>query len=68
MVRCRHELGQGWVVEDSILRQHVVGNIEVEAFCPIVVPSAEGDGQANLPMGVIEPFVTLKNNRVGMSR
>jgi hypothetical protein len=49
VVRCRHELDQGWVAKDGVVGQHDVGNVEVEGFCPVVVPNAEGDGNANLP-------------------
>jgi hypothetical protein len=49
VVRCRHELCQGWVAEDGIAGQRDVGDVEVEAFRPVVVPGTEGDGQANLP-------------------
>jgi hypothetical protein len=52
VMRCRHESCQGWVAKDGIVRQRDVGDVEVEAFCPVVVPGAEGDGQANLPDGL----------------
>jgi hypothetical protein len=51
VVHCYHEPCQGWVAEDGIVRQRDVGNIKVEAFCPVVLLSAEGDGQANLSDG-----------------
>jgi hypothetical protein len=44
VMRCRHESCQGWVAEDGILRQCNVGNVKVEAFYPVVVPGAKGDG------------------------
>jgi hypothetical protein len=68
VVCCRHELGQGWVAEDGVVGQRDVGDVQVKAFCPVVVPSVEGDGQANLSDGRVEPSVTPKNGRVGMSR
>jgi hypothetical protein len=35
---------QGWITKDGIVWQRDVGDVEVEAFCPLVVPGAEGDG------------------------
>jgi hypothetical protein len=51
VVRCHHELCQGWVDKDGVVRQRDVGDVEVEAFRPIVVPGAKGDRQADLPNG-----------------
>jgi hypothetical protein len=33
-----------------------IGHVEVEAFCPVVVLGAEGDGQAYLPNWHCRPF------------
>jgi hypothetical protein len=68
MVRCCHEPWLGWVAKDGIVRQCDVGNVKVEALCPIVVPGSEGDGRRTCPIGVVDPSVTPKNGRVGMSR
>jgi hypothetical protein len=65
MMRCCHEPCQGWIAKDGIVWQRNVGDVEVEAFCPVVVPGAEGDRQAYLPNWRCRP---LKNGRVGMSR
>jgi hypothetical protein len=51
MMRCRRESCQGWIAQDGVVRQRDVGDIEVEAFCPVVVPGTEGDEQAYLPDG-----------------
>jgi hypothetical protein len=56
MVRCCHEPCQGWVAEDVIVRQRDVSDIEVEAFCPVVVSGAEGDGKVYLPNWRSRPF------------
>ena len=45
----RHELGQGWVPEDRIIRQPDVGDVEVDELGVVVVALAEGDWEANLP-------------------
>ena len=44
-----HELGQGWVPEDGIVRQADVGNIEVDELRAVVVALPKGDRKANLP-------------------
>jgi hypothetical protein len=49
MMRCCHEPCQGWIAEDGIVWQRDLGDVEVEAFCPVVVPGAEGARQAYLP-------------------
>ena len=49
MVGHRHELGQGWIPEDGIVRQVDVGNVEVDELGEIVVALAEGDREADLP-------------------
>jgi hypothetical protein len=56
MVRCCHKLCQGWVAENGIVWQRNVGDVEVEAFCPVVVPGAKGYGQAYLPNWRCRPF------------
>ena len=49
MVGHRHELGQGWIPEDGIVRQVDVGDIEVDELGAVVVALAEGDRKADLP-------------------
>ena len=39
----RHELGQGWIPEDCIVRQMDVRNVEVDEFGAVVVALSEGD-------------------------
>ena len=45
----RHELGQGWIPEDGIVRQVDVRNIEVDELGAVVLALPEGDRQADLP-------------------
>jgi hypothetical protein len=68
MMRCCHEPGQGWIAEDGIVWQRNVGDIKVEAFCPVVVPVLKVTGRRTCPIGIVDPSVTPKNGRVGMSR
>ena len=49
MVSHCHELGQGWIPEDGIVRQVDVGDIEVDELGAVVVPLPEGDREADLP-------------------
>ena len=44
-----HELGQGWVPEDGIVRLAEVSNIEVNELDAVVVALPEGDRKADLP-------------------
>ena len=44
-----HELGQGWVPEDGIVRQADVSDIEVDELGAVVSTLAEGDREADLP-------------------
>ena len=46
--RC-HELGQGWLSEDGILRQVDVGDVKVDELGVVVVTLVEGDREADLP-------------------
>ena len=48
MVSHCHELGQGWVPEDSIIQQVDVSNIEVNELGAVVVALPKGDWKANL--------------------
>ena len=49
MVGHRHELGQGQIPEDGIVRQTNVSNVEVDELGAVVVALAEGDREADLP-------------------
>ena len=44
-----HELGQGWIPEDGIVRQADVRHIKVDELSAIVLVLPEGDRQADLP-------------------
>ena len=44
-----HELGQGWIPKDGVVRKVDVGDVEVDEFGAIVVTLAEGDREADLP-------------------
>ena len=45
----RHELGQGWIPEDGIVRQTDVGDVEVDELGAVVVALPEGGRKADLP-------------------
>ena len=49
MVSDCHELGQGWIPEDGIVRQADVGDVEVDELGAVVVVLSEGDIEADLP-------------------
>ena len=49
VVRHCHELGQGWVPEDGIVRQTDVRDIEVDELGAVVLAFPKGDKQADLP-------------------
>ena len=44
-----HELGQGWIPEDGIVRQVDVGDVKVDELGEVVVVLSEGDREADLP-------------------
>ena len=44
-----HELGQGWIPEDGVVRQTDVRDVEVEELSAVVVAFPEGDREADLP-------------------
>jgi len=44
-----HELGQGWVSEDGIVRQVNVSDVEVNELGAVVVALPEGNKKADLP-------------------
>ena len=44
-----HELGQGWVPEDGIVRQADVSDVEVNELGAVVVMLPEGNRKADLP-------------------
>ena len=45
----RHELGQGWIPEDGIVRQTDVWDVEVDELGAVVLAFPEGDKEADLP-------------------
>ena len=49
MVSYNHELGQGQISEDGIVRQANVGDVEVDELGAVVVACPEGDREADLP-------------------
>ena len=49
MVGHHHELGQGWIPEDGIVRQRDVCDVKVDEFGAVVVAFFEGDREADLP-------------------
>ena len=49
MVGHCHELGQGWISKDGIVREADVGDVEVNELGAVVVALAEGDREADLP-------------------
>ena len=46
---CYHELSQGRVPEDGIVREADASDVEVDKLGAVVVARTEGDGEANLP-------------------
>jgi hypothetical protein len=68
MMHCCHEPCQGWVAEDGIVWQRDVGDVKVEAFCPVVVRVPKVTSRRTCPIGVVDPSVIPKNGRVGMSQ
>ena len=44
-----HELGQGRIPEDGVVRQADVRDVEVDEFGAVVLALSEGDRQADLP-------------------
>ena len=49
MVSYGHELGQGRIPEDGIVRQANVSDVEVDELGAVVVARPEGDREADLP-------------------
>ena len=54
MVDHCHELGQGWILEDVVVRQTDVRDVEVDELSVVVVVLAKGDREANLPNRVLK--------------
>ena len=44
-----HELGQGWIPEDGIVRQANVSDVKVNEHGAVVVTLPEGNQKADLP-------------------
>ena len=49
MVSDCHELGQGWIPEDGIVRQADVRDVEVDELDAVILALLEGDRRADLP-------------------
>ena len=49
MVGHCHELGQGRIPEDGIIRQMDEGDVEVDELGVVVAALTKGDREANLP-------------------
>ena len=49
MVGHCHELGQGWIPEDGVVRQTDVSDVEVDELGAVVVALSERDWEADLP-------------------
>ena len=49
MVGDRHELCQGWIPEDGVIRQADVRDVEVDELGAVFVAFSEGDWEADLP-------------------
>ena len=67
LVRGRHELGQGWVAEDGVVREANVGDVEVDELSAVVVARPKVTGRRTCPIGVVEPSVTPDKGLVGFS-
>ena len=65
MVSDCHELGQGRIPKDGVVRQTDVGDVEVDELGAVVVALSEGDWEADLTIGVVEPSVTPEKGLVG---
>ena len=44
-----HELGQGWIPEDGVVRKANVGGVKVNELSAVVIVLGEGDREADLP-------------------
>ena len=49
MVSHCHELGQGWIPKDGIVRQANERDVEVDELGAVVLALSEGDREADLP-------------------
>ena len=67
MVGHCHELGQGRIPKDGIVREADVSDVEVDELGAVVLVLVEGDREEDLPYWVVEPSVTLENGLVGCS-
>ena len=65
MVSYGHELGHRWVPKDGVVRQANVSDVEVDELGAVVVACPEGDREADLPIGTVEPSVIPEKGLVG---
>ena len=49
MMGHRHELGQGWIPKDGIVRQADVCDVEVDELGAVILALPKGNRQADLP-------------------
>ena len=49
MVSYGHELGQGRIPEDGIVRQKNMGDVKVDELSTVVLALPKGDREADLP-------------------
>ena len=61
----RHELGQGRIPEDGVVRQADVRDVEVNELGAVVLALSEVTGRRTCPIGVVEPSVTPEKGLVG---
>ena len=62
-----HELGQGWVPEDGVVRQADVSDVEVNELRAELSRFPKVTGRRTCPIGTVEPSVTLEKGLVGCS-
>ena len=62
-----HELAEGWVPEDGIVRQADVSDVEVNERGAVVAMLPKGNRKADRPIGTVEPSVTPEKGLVGCS-
>ena len=60
-----HELGQGRIPEDGIVRQVDVRDVEVDELGAVVLVLSKVTGRRTCPIGVVEPSVTPEKGLVG---
>ena len=59
-----HELGQGWIPEDGIVRQADVCDVKVDELGAVVLALPEGDMQADLLGNVVISKNFLRTRKI----